>query len=165
MARSRSRPRLAISFHATTGSEHVEYLSAMLSEAHGLLRPALREMTVALVGDARMAALHQRFFNVEGTTDVMTFPLDHDPLERVTCGDVMVCVPVAKRHAKSRKTSLEKELLLYALHGMLHLCGFDDTTVASYRIMHHKEDEILTKLGVGAVFDRPRVTGTRAGRK
>jgi hypothetical protein len=43
-------------------------------------------------------------------------------------------------------------LLLYGLHGMLHLCGFDDRTERAFRAMHAKEDEILTRLGVGPVF-------------
>ena len=43
-------------------------------------------------------------------------------------------------------------LLLYALHGMLHLCGFDDRTAAGFKRMHGTEDRILTRLGVGPVF-------------
>jgi probable rRNA maturation factor len=42
--------------------------------------------------------------------------------------------------------------LLYSLHGMLHLCGFDDRTEPDFRRMHQTEDEILTRLGVGPVF-------------
>ena len=38
------------------------------------------------------------------------------------------------------------------MHGVLHLIGFDDRTAAGYRKMHRKEDEILTRLGVGPVF-------------
>ena len=50
---------------------------------------------LALVGDARMSALHEQFMGIEGPTDVLTFPIDHDPAGRVTSGEVIVCVPRA----------------------------------------------------------------------
>ncbi len=67
-------------------------------------------------------------------------------------GEVVVCVPEAVRQARLRGTEPERELLLYALHGMLHLSGFDDKTAKAYRRMHRKEDEILIALGLGPVF-------------
>jgi ssRNA-specific RNase YbeY (16S rRNA maturation enzyme) len=51
------------------------------------------------------------------------------------------------------KQKLGRELLLYALHGMLHLCAFDDRTDREFQIMHEREDQILIRLGIGAVFD------------
>ena len=44
------------------------------------------------------------------------------------------------------------EVLLYALHGVLHLCGYDDRTDRDFAAMHRREDEILERLGVGAIF-------------
>jgi probable rRNA maturation factor len=111
-----------------------------------------------MVGDRRMAELHLQFMGVAGPTDVLTFPLDHDAHGNVVAGEVVVCVPEARRRAKDHNVSVEQELLLYALHGMLHLCGYDDRTDASFRTMHAAEDRILTQLGVGPVFD-PNRTG------
>jgi probable rRNA maturation factor len=109
--------------------------------------------------------LHEEFMGVAGPTDVLTFELDHDARGRVVAGEVVVCVPYARREARRRGVAVEKELLLYALHGMLHLCGFDDRTDRDFAIMHRREDEILKKLGVGAVFAREgggaRVEGKR----
>jgi hypothetical protein len=65
---------------------------------------------------------------------------------------VVICVSVGRRAAVARGIPIAHELLLYALHGMLHLCGFDDRTGRAFRAMHAKEDEILTRLGVGPVF-------------
>ena len=120
----------------------------------------MRELSVALVNDRRMAQLHRQFLNVDGPTDVLTFPLDLDARGRPLSGEVVICVPEARRRAKEHKVPLERELLLYALHGLLHLCGYDDRTAHSFRAMHRTEDQILTRLGVGPVFD----AGARAGR-
>jgi probable rRNA maturation factor len=122
--------------------------------AHALLAPALRELSVALVGDKRMAELHLRFLNIPGPTDVLTFPLEFDRRGKIIGGEVVVCVPEARRQCRENRVKLREELLLYSLHGMLHLCGFDDRTKRGFERMHSTEDDILARLGVGPVFAR-----------
>ena len=112
------------------------------------------EISVALVGDRRMSELHERFMGIAGPTDVLTFELEHDGRGRVVAGEVVVCVPHAVRAARRSGVAVRKEVLLYALHGMLHLCGFDDRTDRDFVRMHQREDDILKKLGVGVVFAR-----------
>ena len=115
-----------------------------------------------------MSQLHQRFLGIAGPTDVLTFELDHDSRGRVTAGEIVICVPEARRQARLRNTGVERELLLYALHGMLHLSGFDDRTAAGFGRMHQKEDEILARLGIGPVFRMPPSTRgkiAKSGRK
>lgn len=138
--------------HADAGRRYVLYVRRNLLAAHAMLRPALREMSLALMGERRMAELHERFMGIAGPTDVLTFELEHDARGRVIAGEVVVCVPFALREAKRQKIQPKKELLLYAVHGMLHLCGYDDRTDRDFSQMHHREDQILTALGVGAVF-------------
>jgi probable rRNA maturation factor len=123
-----------------------------LHAARALVKARLREMSVALVDEKAMARLHEEFMEIKGPTDVLTFEMEHDRKGRVTAGEVVICVPYAARAAKSRGIELKHELLLYAIHGMLHLCGYDDRTPAGYEIMHRREDEILSALGIGAVF-------------
>ena len=143
---------LAIEITGRTGAAHAPYLKRNLTRAHAALRPALREFSLALVGDRRMAALHEQFMDIPGPTDVLTFELDHDARGRVTAGEVVVCVPYALREARRAGIPPRHELLLYALHGMLHLCGYDDRTDRDFAKMHQREDEILKAIGVGAVF-------------
>ena len=109
-------------------------------------------LSLALVTDAEMSRLHESYLGIPGPTDVLTFELDHDARGRVLAGEVIVCLPEAKRQARLRGSTPGNELLLYALHGMLHLSGFDDRTAAGYQAMHRKEDQILMRLGVGPVF-------------
>jgi probable rRNA maturation factor len=164
--RAATPPPLAIEISGRTGAAHVPYLRRHLVRAHAILRPALREFSLALVGNARMAELHQQFMNIPGPTDVLTFELDHDARGRVTAGEVVVCVPYALREARRRGVPPRDELLLYALHGMLHLCGYNDLTDRDFAKMHKREDEILTELGIGPVFGvMPTKVGTPAGNR
>ena len=112
-----------------------------------------------------MSEFHERFLSIPGPTDVLTFAIDHDPRGKVTAGEVIICVAEAKRQAQLRKTAVRNELLLYALHGMLHLCGFDDRTEGGYRRMHRAEDRILTQLGIGPVFSGKSPSRSRKARK
>jgi len=150
---------------APTGRPHLPYLRRQLPRAHRILKPALRELSIALVGDRRMADLHERFMGLRGPTDVLTFELDHDARGRVTAGEVVVCVPHAARLARAARVPLRDELLLYALHGMLHLAGFDDRTDRDFAAMHQREDDILQRLGVGAVFSRGAAVAATAATK
>ena len=152
---------LSLSMRADAGAAYVPFLRRHLRAAHRILRPPLRELSVALVGDRRMSQLHRQFMKVNGPTDVLTFPLDFDRRGRPVSGEVVVCVPEARRRAKREGVAVERELLLYALHGLLHLCGYDDRTDAAFRAMHRTEDQILTRLGVGPVFHAPTPAGRR----
>lgn len=145
------------------GVAHQPFVRRHLRAAHAILRPPLVELSVALVGDRRMSDLHEQFLGIPDPTDVLTFPMDEDENGHVLAGEVVVCVPEARRQAKRRNVPLERELLLYALHGMLHLCGYDDRTDAAFKMMHRTEDEILTRLEVGPVF-APVATPSRAKR-
>ena len=62
---------------------------------------------------------------------------------------------VARIQARLNRTSINKELALYTVHGLLHLLGYNDAKPADARRMHHREDELLQKLGIGAVFQEP----------
>lgn len=153
---------LDVTITAETGRAFVPFLRKQLVAAHGALestleptrrRPLrLRELSLALVGDRRMSALHHRFMGIHGPTDVLTFPIDQDQDGAVTLGEVIVCVPQARREAKRGTIPVRLELLLYALHGMLHLLGYDDRTARDFHTMHRIEDDILTQLGFGPVF-------------
>jgi len=142
---------------ARAGKPYAAPLKRLLNKAIPLVPHAPEEISVVLVGDKLMSELHLRDLNVAGPTDVLTYEIDHHPKTgRCTAGEVIVCVPEAVRQAKSRKTTTANELLLYSLHGVLHLAGFDDRTEVSFRKIHTMEDDILTRIGVGPVFSPVR---------
>jgi probable rRNA maturation factor len=143
---------LDISISAACGAAHSTFIKRHIKLAHAIMRPALAELSIALVGDRRMSALHEQFMSIAGPTDVLTFPLDMDAAGNALSGEVVICVPQARRRARENGNSIPSELLLYALHGMLHLCGYDDRTRREFEIMHEIEDDLLCRLGVGPVF-------------
>ena len=114
------------------------------------------QLSVVLLGDDDMADAHRRHLGVEGPTDTLSFDLrdaveGEDPL--YVEGEVLLGVGVARRQAESRGHELRLELLLYALHGLLHLLGEDDRTDAGFRRMHEKENELLRSLGLSPIAD------------
>ena len=92
----------------------------------------LAAVTVVMITDSRMAALHRKFLNTESATDVITF--QH--------GEIFVSVETAQRHAARFGTSTEAEIKLYIVHGLLHLHGFDDRTPAKLRLMEAAQKRI-----------------------
>ncbi|HMO25517.1 MAG TPA: rRNA maturation RNase YbeY [Tepidisphaeraceae bacterium] len=151
------RRALELTIIAHTGKAHVPFLRKHLRAAWEQVAGAPGELSIALVGNARMSALHAQFLGISGPTDVLTFPLETDPRGRVTSGEIVVCVPYAQRQARRRGIIAKDELLLYCIHGLLHLSGYDDTTRSGYHRMHAAEDRLLTRLGIGPVFhSQPR---------
>ncbi len=68
--------------------------------------------------------------------------------------DTVICFDEAARRALELGHPLLHEVLLYAIHSLLHVRGYDDRTATQSRKMHHKEDEILTHLKIGPVYKR-----------
>ena len=100
-------------------------------------------LSLTLVGDERMATLHEKYMGISGPTDVLAFPLDDGigPLEIL--GEVVVSVETAQREARERGLSLEREVLLYVVHGTLHLLGYDDHEPEERARMHARQEEHL----------------------
>ncbi|MEM6459201.1 MAG: rRNA maturation RNase YbeY [Planctomycetota bacterium] len=112
------------------------------------------ELAVTLIDDAAMAALHAEHRGEPATTDVLTFDLrdpDATPNNRVE-GDLVVCRDEAQRQADARGHTAREELLLYAVHGLLHLLGEDDYDPAAADRMHRREDALLTAIGLGPIY-------------
>lgn len=115
---------------------------------------AIGEVRVRLVGDQEMAASHMQHMGVPGTTDVITFDLAEG---RAASGeamdvDLLICVDEAERQSARRGIDRQRELLLYALHGMLHCLGYDDTNEGASAAMHQMEDQTLGAIGLGPIY-------------
>lgn len=99
-----------------------------------------------------MRTLHRVHMGIDTPTDVLTFDLGSDPRRGFIDGEIVACADVARRAAANLGVSLLAELALYAVHGVLHLAGFDDHTAKDAARMHALEDEILRGCGIGVVY-------------
>jgi probable rRNA maturation factor len=91
------------------------------------------ELSVILVSNRRMAELHRRFLHLPGPTDVITF--QH--------GEIFVSAETARRQARRFGNSLEGEIRLYIVHGLLHLHGFDDKHSADAEAMERAQEKLV----------------------
>lgn len=109
-------------------------------------------LDIAVLGDAEMRRQHARWSGEDSTTDSLAFDLRVEPIQGRVDGQLLVCKSMARRRARSRRGDWRAELLLYVVHGCLHLCGHDDHDPDDAARMHQEEDRLLTSLGWGAVF-------------
>ena len=97
----------------------------------GLALPSAVEIT--LLGEAAIAKVHGEFLEDPTPTDVITF--EH--------GEILIGVPIAEANAKKFRHPADHEVALCAIHGILHLLGYDDLTEKERVIMHAQQEEIL----------------------
>ena len=112
------------------------------------------ELAVALVGDAKMRALNRRFRGRDRATDVLSFPADRSTTPRALgsrpLGDVVIATGIAKRQAHAAGHHVRIELRRLALHGLLHVLGYD----------HEQDDGRMARferrlLRKGGITERP----------
>lgn len=95
--------------------------------------PHLPEVEVTLVSDATIARVHLDFMEIPGATDVITF--DH--------GEIVMSTETALVNAAQYGRTLDEELALYLVHGLLHLNGYEDKEPAAAARMHRLQERIL----------------------
>jgi probable rRNA maturation factor len=98
---------------------------------------SLEEVVVTCVSDKRIDRVHRDFMAVAGATDVITF--EH--------GDILISADTADREARARGHSVSEELLLYIVHGFLHLNGYNDLVESERLHMHAVQDEVWKEVG------------------
>jgi probable rRNA maturation factor len=128
--------------------------------------PEEAEASVIFVDERAISDLNERFLDTPGPTDVLAFPLDDDvapggrqpdeggrgpgsppdPTDPpIVLGDVVVCPAVAQRQAVEHGRSVDDELALLVVHGVLHLLDYDHAEPAQAERMRRREQELLAK--------------------
>jgi probable rRNA maturation factor len=105
------------------------------------------KISLAFVDNSTIHQLNKRYLNHDEPTDVLSFPLsdgDRGPLD----GELVIGVEVAQEEATARGHNIQMELTLYVIHGLLHLCGYDDGDSAGAAEMRRRERHHLGKLGL-----------------
>jgi len=108
------------------------------------------DLTLVLTGDSQVQALDQEFLGRDTPTDVLSFPSSElDPeTGRRYLGDIIISVPQAEAQSVAAGHTLEAELSLLVIHGVLHLLGHDHAGAKEKARMWKAQSEVLTSLGI-----------------
>ena len=134
------------------------------------------EATITLVDEPTMADLHVRWMDLDGPTDVMSFPMDEltpgsgrpdaQPFGPAMLGDIILCPAYARKQADMAEHDVAHELALLTVHGVLHLLGYDHVAPDDEREMFALQNELLADwydaLASRGVRYQPKPTGPHA---
>jgi probable rRNA maturation factor len=117
------------------------------------------DVAIALAPDARVRALNRRYRRKDSATDVLSFPAD----DALQLGDIVIATGVARLQARRLGHSYRTELRILALHGLLHLLGFDHEAESDRGRMARVEARLRRKGRlkeglIGRTAERPRPT-------
>ena len=118
-------------------------------------RAACGSVSIALVTDARIRVLNRTYRGNDAATDVLSFPAEddrarHAPAVPRALGDIAIATGVARRQARAAGHSYATELKVLALHGLLHLMGYDHEDPADAGRMARVERRLRAKGGLSS---------------
>ena len=111
------------------------------------------DLTIVLTDDAQLHELNRDYLGVDAPTDVLSFPASETDPEtaRRYLGDILISVPLAEEQARAAGHALEAEVQLLAIHGTLHLMGYDHAEAGEKARMWKAQAEILAGLGLAEI--------------
>lgn len=129
-------------------------LQAIVARALELEGVTEGEVSLVITDVETVRELNRAYRGVDAPTDVLSFPLlegepTAGPAARPYLGDVIIAFPVAQEQAKRYGHSTQEELRLLAVHGTLHLLGYDHATPEEEREMWRRQEAVLGKAYVG----------------
>lgn len=134
-------------------------LQAFIDLAHFVLKlenaPDASEVSIALVGKKEITNLNEQYRSMKGPTDVLSFPCDSvdtivEKGQLIALGDVIVAPEVAEEQALKLGHTVEEELNLLVVHGVLHLLGYDHIEDDEAGVMRDREFSILAAWSIRA---------------
>jgi probable rRNA maturation factor len=134
--------------HLRVDHQALEHLVRAALNAEGVGRASI---SVALVDDPTIREINRRHLGHDWPTDVISFRLSEDD-DPDLHGELVVSAEMAATTARASGADPWHELALYLVHGLLHLCGFDDATDEDRSAIRRREDEILAREGLSNTF-------------
>ena len=103
-------------------------------------------LSIVFVTYQKIKALNKKFLKRSYATDVLAFD-GREGKSKDLAGDIIISTDAAIKNTKIYETTLEREIIFYVIHGILHLLGFDDHKPSAIKKMRKKEQELLKYLG------------------
>ncbi len=135
----------------------LDKMTACLQAAGELTGTDEGEFSIMFVDEARIQEINREYRNIDRTTDVISFALNDDEDEddwqdseelAYHLGDIVICLEVAERQAEEYGHGLEREMCFLAVHGLLHLLGYDHQDLQQEQEMFGLQEEILRSEGL-----------------
>ena len=101
------------------------------------------ELSFIFCSDEYIKKINIKYLSHHFFTDVITFDYSK---EKLLFGDVYISIERVKENSKTYKTSFNEEMFRVIIHGVLHLCGFDDKTKEEKSLMRSKENDFLSSI-------------------
>ena len=140
----------ASSLPVPTDSELTRWIGAAVSLAQG---PANAEVSLRLVDEAEMATLNLTYRDRAGPTNVLSFPSDLPAeLEIPLLGDIVICAPVVVLEAQTQHKPVQAHWAHMAVHGTLHLLGYDHVDPADADTMEALETAVMKNLNYSCPY-------------
>lgn len=110
------------------------------------------EFNVVIVDEKKIQELNRKYREIDRVTDVISFALEDDKSFNIEdyrmLGDIYICLNRAKEQALEFGHSFKRELSFLAIHGLLHLLGYDHMNEDDEKVMFNKQEEVLKKYGI-----------------
>ena len=111
------------------------------------------EISIAVVGDDQIHDINRQYLNHDYETDVITFDLGSHPESDALQGEIVVSAETAVQMAREVGNDPATELVLYVVHGALHLSGYDDHSDEDRLAMRAAERKMMSQLGYEYKFE------------
>lgn len=118
-------------------------IKALTRRILSILKEEDSRVCIFFVNDAKMRSLNLKYRKVDRPTDCLAFPMREDGI----LGDIAISADTARSNSKYFGSTLKKEIILYVIHGILHLLGFKDTTPSAKKRMRTMEKKVINRLG------------------
>ena len=110
------------------------------------------EFNVIIVSEEKIQELNKNYRGLDRVTDVISFALEDDKSFNIEdyrmLGDIYICLKRTKEQAEEYGHSFKRELSFLAIHGLLHLLGYDHMNEEDEKVMFGKQEEVLKKYGI-----------------
>lgn len=110
------------------------------------------EFNIIIVENKKIQELNKEYRDIDRVTDVISFALEDDKTFNLDdyrmLGDIYICIDKAKEQACEYGHSFKRELSFLAVHGLLHLLGYDHMTKEDEEVMFSKQEEVLNRYGI-----------------
>jgi len=170
--------KVEVANHQHSLSIDAETLREVVRQTLTFERVTASTISLAIVDGRTIHELNREYLNHDFETDVLSFLLDcsggrtaDDAVselprgaDKTIDGEVIVCSDYATHTALEFGWDPISEMTLYVIHGLLHLCGYDDLTTSERQIMRQREREVLALIGLEQPLSDPSSTSTSARR-